>query len=766
MAYKIFTFLRKPFSSVSGKIILLTCCTALFSAVIVSGMYYQQVAQVTVEKQTIKLEDRALLLSPLLQGVFHDMSRDLAFQATAPAVGGLAENYYPEYDKNSWNNVVVDLFEALLISKPGYRQIAVIGIEDGVREIARVYRSGDQIRVAGPDELRQNKDEDFFKETIRLGPGQVYLSDIILEEENNHPESQLVPIIRAATPLYKNGKLFGILSISSTYDFVVDRLLAELIDRQDLFITDSEGNYLVQPDKSKTFGFLYGAPHTMVQDVPEIQGFLNDSKRRTTLFYDEGGSRFVLHVIKVFFDPQKKERFLVLGLRTSYDALLADVQIIARNGLYLTLVSLLLALTVAVLLARFLTEPLRQMTDGIAAYEKGRLNPDLPVNRNDEIGEMAVAFQALTENLDQSRRIEQETLARLQAILDNTVDGLITIDERGTVQHYNRACERIFGYLPAEVIGKNVKMLMPPRFSDHHDEYLANYHRTGEAKIIGIGREVEARHKDGTVFPIDLSVAQVNIKGRRIYSGIVRDITERKKAEEELVRSNLELERFAYVASHDLQEPLRMVANFTSLLQEEYATSFDDQGRQYMGFIIDAARRMQAMVNDLLEYSRIGHEDSGFVDVDCNALAVTAMENLKESIKETNARVTVDALPMAYVNAARFTGLLQNLIGNAIKYRDKSRAPEIRISAVNRGEDWMFIVADNGIGIKQEYLKQIFIIFKRLHGKGEYQGTGIGLAICKKVVESFGGKIWAESEPGKGTTFYFTIPRHQKARAA
>src|SRR5690606_8916096 len=124
----------------------------------------------------------------------------------------------------------------------------------------------------------------------------------------------------------------------------------------------------------------------------------------------------------------------------------------------------------------------------------------------------------------------------------------------------------------------------------------------------------------------------------------------------------------------------------TSLLQEEYATSFDDQGRQYMGFIIDAARRMQAMVNDLLEYSRIGHEDSGFVDVDCNALAVTAMENLKESIKETNARVTVDALPMAYVNAARFTGLLQNLIGNAIKYRDKSRAPEIRISAVNRGE--------------------------------------------------------------------------------
>ena len=355
------------------------------------------------------------------------------------------------------------------------------------------------------------------------------------------------------------------------------------------------------------------------------------------------------------------------------------------------------------------------------------------------------------------RSLENEK--RLQSILDNTVDGLITIDKNGKIESFNKVCVKIFGYEVSEVIGRNVKILMPEPYKQEHDSYLENYHKTGEKKIIGIGREVEGQRKDGTRFPVDLSVSQVDVMGRRIYSGIVRDITDRKQAEEEIMRSNEELERFAYIASHDLQEPLRMVTSFTRLLEEEYAKEMDEQALEYMTFIREASTRMQSMVADLLEYSRVGSEEAGFSEFQCGEQIKVVLENLHESIKETKAKISVGPMPAIYGNPLRFSRLIQNLIANAIKYREKDRSPVIHIDVEDRKNDWLFKISDNGIGIKPEYLQQIFVIFKRLHNKKDYSGTGIGLAICKKIVESFEGQIWAESEYGKGSTFYFTVPK-------
>ncbi len=353
----------------------------------------------------------------------------------------------------------------------------------------------------------------------------------------------------------------------------------------------------------------------------------------------------------------------------------------------------------------------------------------------------------------------QEAQKRLAAILDNTVDGLITIDQWGSIETFNKACEGIFGYKADEVLGKNVKILMPEPYSKEHDSYLSNYHRTGEKKIIGIGREVKGKKKDGTTFPIDLSISEVEVMGRKIYSGIVRNIAERKQAEEEIMRSNEELERFAYIASHDLQEPLRMVYNFTHLLDEEYGAGMDGQAKEYMRFILDSSLRMQNMVADLLEYSRIGSEDAGLSEFSCAEQIAVVLENLENSIKDSGAVITVAPLPKIHGNALRFSRLVQNLISNAIKYCDGSKNPQINIHAEDSETHWVFRIQDNGIGIKPEFLKQIFIIFKRLHNKKEYSGTGIGLAVCKKIVESFGGEIWAESEYGKGSTFCFTVPK-------
>jgi PAS domain S-box-containing protein len=248
-------------------------------------------------------------------------------------------------------------------------------------------------------------------------------------------------------------------------------------------------------------------------------------------------------------------------------------------------------------------------------------------------------------------------------------------------------------------------------------------------------------------------------KGEKFILGVANDITDRKQSELELMRSNSELERFAYIASHDLQEPLRMISNFTDLLNVEYAKDLDETASQYMSFIMDAASRMQALIADILEYSRLESEEIGWTEFNAMNSIVVALKNLKGPIDETEAKISVGKMPTVYANPIRFSRLMQNLIGNAIKYRDAERTLEIDISCEERDNEWLFKVKDNAIGIEEKYLDQIFVIFKRLHNKDEYGGTGIGLAICKKIIESFGGKLSVTSQHGVGSEFSFSIPK-------
>ena len=239
---------------------------------------------------------------------------------------------------------------------------------------------------------------------------------------------------------------------------------------------------------------------------------------------------------------------------------------------------------------------------------------------------------------------------------------------------------------------------------------------------------------------------------------------ERKRAQEslaekvaELARSNADLEQFAYVASHDLQEPLRMVSAYTQLLSERYRGRLDDQADKYIDYAIDGATRMQSLIQDLLAFSRVGRQENALAVTDCNRLAESAMENLRAAILESEAVVTLGPLPRLMANGSQLLQVFQNLIGNALKFHG-SQSPVIAISACQQGAEWVFSVADNGIGISAEYAENVFIIFNRLHTRTEYPGNGIGLAICKKIVERHGGKIQARPHAGGGTIFNFTMP--------
>lgn len=225
-----------------------------------------------------------------------------------------------------------------------------------------------------------------------------------------------------------------------------------------------------------------------------------------------------------------------------------------------------------------------------------------------------------------------------------------------------------------------------------------------------------------------------------------------------LAHSNTELERFAYVASHDMQEPLRMITNFSDLIAEEYGKHFDETGREYLAMVTSAATRMQALICDLLEYARLGNDATRFQDINVNEELKHVLENLSTAITEHKAAVSSDLLPNIWGNPIQFMRLLQNLIGNGLKYQNNDNKPSVHVAVKASEEGWCFSVRDNGIGIKREYLDRIFEPFKRLHSWQQYQGTGLGLSVCKKIVEGHGGRIWAESEFGKGSVFYFTIP--------
>lgn len=282
-----------------------------------------------------------------------------------------------------------------------------------------------------------------------------------------------------------------------------------------------------------------------------------------------------------------------------------------------------------------------------------------------------------------------------------------------------------------------------------HDGHYIWLHSRGQALWDDHGRAIRMAG----------STADISI--RKLHEEV---LTETKKAlsktVDQLTRSNDELSRFAYVASHDLQEPIRMISNFTELLKRNYTDQLDETGQQYLGICNDSAKRMQALVADLLDYARTDSEADTYSLVDMNEALELTLTYLNESIKESKAVINASALPKVYFNPPRLTRLLQNLIGNAVKYRRDDIAPLIAIRHEERKEDWLISIQDNGIGMKQEYLHKIFEPFKRLHHKDQYGGTGIGLAICEKIVKQRGGELCVESEPGQGSTFWFTIPKH------
>ena len=397
----------------------------------------------------------------------------------------------------------------------------------------------------------------------------------------------------------------------------------------------------------------------------------------------------------------------------------------------------------------------------------------------------------------------------MQAVMDNVNEGILIVDEQGNIESFNQGAEIMFGISAEEILGQKAHRLIPESYCQEYASSIQIYKQTRKSGILGSNLQVKGLRKDNTTFPVELTVNEMEINGRTMFTGILRDITERKKAEEALVkayedlrgrtddlteandklsRSNQELDDFAYIASHDLKEPLRGIHNYSTFLLEDYSDKIDEDGKSKLNTLIRLTQRMETLINSLLYFSRVGRIDLAIKETDLNEGIHGVLDSLHVTLEEKNIDVKIPRLlPTIVCDQTRVIEVFRNLVTNAMKYNDKDekwieigflqneetamapKAPDEMgkttkyLVGDNNGDllgkpKLIFYVRDNGIGIREKHLDSVFRIFKRLHGRDKFGGgTGAGLTIVKKIVERHDGRIWLDSTFGEGTTFYFTL---------
>ena len=643
---------------------------------------------------------------------------------------------------------VMGEFSSLMLKHPHLLQVHLLVGARG-RELLRIERqmSGDVIRWAPPSELLSSElqddgDHNALSVIRSAQPGQLVFPEVAASRGRAAGSWPLHPVLHAGMTL---GHSDGLLLI----DVDMRPALGSYKELGDgsvgLYLALRDGRYLVHPRSSQAV-FEEFSGISVAEEFPRVS-FVRRGELRSWSGLTETGAGQVMYVVgqPIRFTGGQSVMLLAAASAASAGFSWHLVEWAILLGLLMSAAS--------ALSGHLLGRPWREPLGALLAYVRGDgQRRALPTSADGLIGELAVALRSMEARVS-------EQYAHLRQMIMDAPTPMVLLGSELKILLANRRAQALFGY-DEPLLGHSVEMLMPQSLSAFQTRFLRRQLVSVESTDGDHALKALGRRRQGQELALELGISVVTWEGERalLVSGV--DMTERQRVEDELRRSNEALQQFAYVASHDLQEPLRTVANYTELLSQRYQDKLDQRAQDYLRFAADGARRLQRLVADLLAYARVGSSSAPCREVDTQAVVSRVLDSLRARFEETHAVVDVDELPLAMCDETELFQVFQNLMGNAIKYVGVSE-PRVWVSARPQGHMIRFSVKDNGLGMDMRFHDQAFHMFQRLDTSRGTVGSGIGLAIAKRIVERHGGRIWFESRVGHGTTFLFTLPAPQ-----
>ncbi|MDP3732553.1 MAG: PAS domain S-box protein [Candidatus Omnitrophota bacterium] len=636
----------------------------------------------------------------------------------------------------------------------------LLGIESAFRQIALLNAQGEELlRVSrlsnlASGQLRAQEKGELLSHT---SPGKTYISSVYIDEISSEP---LVIMAVPFTDVF--GDFKGILMAEVNLKFMWDMVGKIKIGNNGLaYVVDRQGKLIAFRDISRVLKV-----ENLIH-LKEVKQFLNgDDELAAEISRGILGTR-VLSTYRRLGMPDWAV-VVELPAMEAYEIIITALKFSALN----MLLSFVLAIIAGISLSKIITKPIIKLRDATREISKGNLDTKIEVQSSDEIGELAISFNQMAQDLQKttvSVKVLEEEQKRFQDVAQSSGDWIWETDSQGRYTYVSPVVEEALGYKPQEVIGKYFYEFFHPDDKEELKKAALEIFSKKEAFKNFFNRNIR---KDGQILIIETTGVPIVDENRRLlgYRGADRDITARKKAEEALKeytkkieQINKELDDFTYVVSHDLKEPLRSIDAFSKFLEDDYKDKIDAEGKGYIKRIRANSTRMQDLIEDLLEISRIDRQRNLIEEVEVSDLISEVKLRLEYTIKEKNAEiVTSDNLPKIFCDRVRLIEVFANLFSNAIKFNDKPN-PRIEIGCSTKDDHYEFSVKDNGPGIEQEYYEKIFEIFQRLGKKEDHDGTGAGLTIVRKIVEMHKGRIRVDSKVGEYTTFYFTIPRRKEA---
>jgi PAS domain S-box-containing protein len=454
---------------------------------------------------------------------------------------------------------------------------------------------------------------------------------------------------------------------------------------------------------------------------------------------------------------------------------LSRQQVLAPSHKYLRRMALIAAVIVLVgalgawWVSRRITTPLHHLTTAAAAIAGGDLAQRVDVPGTDELGRLGRSFNVMASEVRRSRegleaqvvertRALRDSEARLRAVTETAHDAIVAATGDGNIAYWNPGAAHMFGYAAGDVVGQPLTMLMPERYQEDHRRGIRRYVETAEAHVVGRTVELHGRRKDGAEFPIELSLAAARTEAGIAFTGVIRDITDRKRIEQALRETNAELESFSYSVSHDLRAPLRAIHGFARILVEDHGAGLDPEAARLLGVIDENTRRMGQLIDDLLAFSRLGRKELETARVDMAELVRTVADDVRRAAADRPLDIAIGPLPPARGDREMLRQVITNLLDNAAKFTRRRAPGRIEVGHRTNGPETWYYVKDNGAGFDPRYAGKLFGVFQRLHRADEFEGTGVGLAIVQRIVLRHGGRVWAEGQVDAGATFFFTLP--------